>query len=77
MRIRILQPVTAVADLNPGDELIVEKPSASVQSLLAARRMDGSAVAEVIGEDNERADAPVTTPERAVGRRGQRAAAVS
>ena len=79
MRIRVLQPVRANLDLQPGDELLVQHSSPQIEALLSIVRLDHTKALEVVpDEGDEVAVAPPRAPERAVmgSRRGQRAAAV-
>jgi hypothetical protein len=80
MKIRFTQSATARLDFAAGDELTVARLTPSHEVLLLSKRIDGTAVA-VLVEDEEVADAPVGNREVAVmgrGRhRGHRSAPVS
>jgi hypothetical protein len=78
MRIRILRPTAVRLELAPGDELVLTQSSIPVEQMLAARRIDGERVAQLIEGDDEVADR-VSVEEQAirVRGRGQRPSSVS
>jgi len=51
IRVRILHPTVARFALQPGDEFLLQNMTPELQSFLAARRVDGERVADIIPED--------------------------
>lgn len=83
MRIRIDHPAAVRLELEPGDELVVQKSSPALENLLRSARADGVKFAHVL-KDGDEDDTETTTVaargETATmgrGRRDQRTASVS
>lgn len=81
MRIRIDHPTFVRLNLSAGDELIIQKPTPEVETLLSSVRADGVHFARPINDDgSEIAVAPSDEELAVTGRgrqRGQRSAVVS
>lgn len=61
MKIRILQPVTVTVDLQPGDQLLVQRESPATAQLLSATRLNGDPLARVVGDEADADDAEYAT----------------